>query len=652
MAISFSRPDPSSPTAVAEASFGTARRGFDQQEVREFLRMVSAELGRLQERERFLERELTTARTDPDLDNLTIDEETATRLLGEETTRILAAARESGASIKARAEDGAARLLREATDEATRVRQQAELEAARRRSDAAADAETELAMAKQQGREMVEEARAYRERVLAELNRRRELARQQIEQLVTGRDRLVQAFERARLVAADVVSELTPLEQPSELVDLSPTTGPVPLTIPHRPLADRSAVSDAPMPGEPSEAPVLADLDEPDNPFVRDATGEMPAPETVIEPEPESVDTVTDADAPAEDEAEVLGVDGDAEVTAAVVADDEVAAEIEVVAEVGGDVEDEVLPADEPAAASPAPSNVVAFPVAGEAPTASREPDRSDPSDASDASDDDATASDVDQIFARLRAGRAAPPVPVDADGTEMPGEEVTVDDDGEPDSPFAAREAVIVPLIVAAGRKLKRRLADEQNEILDALRRNESLSGIEALVGDDAAQVGRYADAITADLAAAAQAGADAIGGTEAIDVGADGLLGPARDAIGTDLVAPLRDRLSRAVEEADGDHDAVAKKVRALYREWKSQRIDDELDDIVRGAYTRAAYASLTPGTVVRWVVDPDGPASPDCEDNSLADPVTVGDGFPTGHTNPPAHPGCRCLLAVVEG
>jgi hypothetical protein len=51
-----------------------------------------------------------------------------------------------------------------------------------------------------------------------------------------------------------------------------------------------------------------------------------------------------------------------------------------------------------------------------------------------------------------------------------------------------------------------------------------------------------------------------------------------------------------------------------------------------------------------MVRWLVDPDGPASPDCEDNSLADPVMVGDGFPTGHTNPPAHPGCRCLLAVV--
>ena len=110
-------------------------------------------------------------------------------------------------------------------------------------TDAAADAEGEVSLAKQQGREMVNEARAYRERVLSELTRRRELARQQIEQLILGRDRLLQVFERARLVAVDVVAELTPLGEPEEYVDLSPTTGPVPMMVPARSLtgsADRA----------------------------------------------------------------------------------------------------------------------------------------------------------------------------------------------------------------------------------------------------------------------------------------------------------------------------------------------------------------------------------------------------------------------------
>ncbi|MEP4591012.1 MAG: DivIVA domain-containing protein, partial [Ilumatobacter sp.] len=254
MAMSFSRPDPASPAQIADASFPTSRRGFDQNEVRDFLRMVSAELGRLRERETFLERELRDARNNPDLDGSRLDDEALTRLLGEETARVLNAARESSHEIREKAEQSAARMLLEASDEATRMREEAEIEASRRRSDAAADAEAELSMAKQQGREMVNEARAYRERVLSELARRRELAREQIEQLIHGRDRLMQAFERARLVAVDVVSEMQPLGEPDEYVNLQPSTGPVPVMV---------ARNDAPRgPGANAQEPTVEDTAE------------------------------------------------------------------------------------------------------------------------------------------------------------------------------------------------------------------------------------------------------------------------------------------------------------------------------------------------------------------------------------------------------
>ena len=173
-----------------------------------------------------------------------LDDETLARLLGEETTRILQAARESAAAIRSKAEEAAERMLREAREDAQHLREDAESEASRRRRDAEQDAEAELEMAKQQGREMVEEARAYRERVLSELSRRRDLARQQIDQLVHGRDRLVQAFERARLVAADVVAELAPLGELTEYVNLSPTTGPVPVMVPASRLGEISSISD------------------------------------------------------------------------------------------------------------------------------------------------------------------------------------------------------------------------------------------------------------------------------------------------------------------------------------------------------------------------------------------------------------------------
>ncbi|MBM3730793.1 MAG: DivIVA domain-containing protein, partial [Actinobacteria bacterium] len=234
MAISFSRPDPSSPAAVSAAAFSVARRGYDQAEVRDFLRMVAAELARLQERERFLESELKAMQTRGMSAPGVLDEEVVTTLLGEEAARVLGAAREASTQIRQRAEENATRLVKEAAADAARLREEAELEAVRRRDDAAGDAEAEIELAKQQGREMVNEAREYREKVLSELARRRELARTQIEQLVANRDRLLNAFERARLATDDVMTGLVSVDDdlPREFVNLAPTTGPVaPVTL-------------------------------------------------------------------------------------------------------------------------------------------------------------------------------------------------------------------------------------------------------------------------------------------------------------------------------------------------------------------------------------------------------------------------------------
>src|ERR687894_939382 len=105
MAISFSRPDPSSPAAVADANFPTARRGFDQQEVREFLRMVAAEMARMQDRERYLEDQMRSMRQQRSNVPADLDDESFARLVGEETARIIQAARESSSAIRAKAED-------------------------------------------------------------------------------------------------------------------------------------------------------------------------------------------------------------------------------------------------------------------------------------------------------------------------------------------------------------------------------------------------------------------------------------------------------------------------------------------------------------------------------------------------------------------
>ncbi len=613
MALSFSRPDPSSPDAVASAGFSTSRRGYDQNEVRDLLRMVAAEMARLQERERFLERELRTAQrsTNP---AIALDDEVVTKMLGEEAARILQTAREAASQIKIRSEDAASRVLREATDEAQRLREEAEVEAARRRQDASADAESELVMAKQQGREMVNEARAYRERVLSELARRRELARQQIEQLMHGRDRLLQAFERSRLVAVDVMAELTPLGEPNEYVNLSPTTGPVPLMVPNQ----------RPMPE--TEAP------EDDMPV--DASVEVEAePEVVVAIEVGELEEIERA--PAEDE-------GDN--TVVLMRDSHEVHE-----------HDE---RDEARKAAP----VVALFGAG---------------DDDETEADPPAASNVDDLFARLRAARAenvveraTEPVdePTDAPGDDattsltivedlavfQPSPEAPVVEEALDDSVFGQREASLTPIIVACARKLKRVLADEQNEILHTLRRQEPVRNLDTMLPWQTEQTERYASSISAELDKAALLGAASIDSGTAkehkADINRAGATKPAVEALATNIVVPLRERLERAVADTGGDNEELATIVRGIYREWKTQRIDEHLDDVLRTAFGRGALAAVLPGTKVCWMVDPSGPACPDAEDNALAGEVAAGQPFPTGHVCAPAHEGCRCMLALA--
>jgi DivIVA domain-containing protein len=723
MAISFSRPDPSSPTSVSAATFTTTRKGFEPAEVREFLRMVAAELARLQERERFLERELRSSQRGSGAPQIAIDEELVTKMLGEEAARILQTAREAASQIKIRAEDGAARLLRESTDEAQRLRQEAELESSRRRSDATADAEAEIEMAKQQGREMVNEARAYRERVLGELARRREIARQQIEQLVHGRDRLLQAFERSRLAAVDVMTDLAPLGEPDEYVDLSPTTGPVPLMVPNMP-----------RPGVPAEAPTAVEVEvevEAEMEFEAELADEIefdePAAGVTIFVDEEFLadDDVSEGgtERAAIEAVEIEAVEIDAgetnraEIEPAEIESTEIeSAEIEAAstndAEIDAteindaEINDVEIDAPESEAAdSDAEADAVDVAPAvqldiGRAADADVEHDENDdrqpaPVVSLFAGEIDRTSDgsvgrerrSADDLFAKLRAARAQTVAQRTIDSTqhddvavdvtsvapltrdvadtsvvdtvsfsdsvfnstaEAPPETADVED-----TPFARRDEVLTPLIIASARKLKRVLADEQNEVLHALRSTTPARDLSAIVPAEVEHGSRYVDSIAGELTAAAVAGAVSMGmGATAAQAEVKRVAGidEASRSLVEGVVLPLRERLARSIGEADGDNDELAALIRLIYREWKSQRIDEQLDDVARLAFGRGALAGVAPGTPICWTVDPNGPQCPDAEDNALAGIVAAGDAFPTDDRCAPAHSGCRCMIKVA--
>ena len=209
--------------------------------------------------------------------------------------------------------------------------------------------------------------------------------------------------------------------------------------------------------------------------------------------------------------------------------------------------------------------------------------------------------------------------------------------DDGEvPPTPFERRDADLTPIIVSSARKLKRVLADEQNEVLDALRRKRA--GPRAR---RAASLGRRARRpIPAVRSApnwprrptpgrpwsAGRASSARPTPAAAVEAG--------RRVLADWLVEPLRERLERCVADGDGDNAGISKRVRAVYREWKTQHIDEQLDDVFRAAHGRGALAAIAPGTPVVWVCDTAATGCADCDDNSLAGPVPAGQAFPTGH------------------
>ena len=653
MAISFSRPDPSSPAAVAGASFPTSRRGFDPTEVRDFLRMVAAELSRLQERERFLEREVANRPEGSPFIPADLDDDAITEMLGEETARIIQAAREAAGKIRARAEETAQRLLRDATEDAARIREEAELEAARRRQDAASDAEAEILMAKQQGRDMVEEARAYRERVLADVARRRELAREQIEDLIHGRDRLVQSFERARIATDDVLRDLADAgDEPSEFVNLANTTGPVPIVV----QADEMHESmRRPMPTQ------FYDQDRDD--------ADTPVHEHVVVRHP-SIDNPTASMTVAEME-EVHAV----VVETPVVDEVDAVEEVEQIEEVEDVVDETPVPVVEPVVEAPKPSNVVQL--FGKA-----EPTPADSAHTESAKPAARPAVPVDDIFAKLRrasaesvakeanskSGASTPKTNPVETSNKSPKEtskstpkaatpSPKLDDLADSVTTFESRDEILVPLVLTMGRKIKRVLADEQNEVLDILRGRAVVKTLDAIVGPKSDHTKRFCSALSASVKSAAIAGARSIhtSGSVPSDKALADMVAPqlkaVDEAIITAFVEPLRERLSRSISQAGGSNAELSSLVRSVYREWKNQIVDEHIDDIAYTAFGRGALSALTPDMNVCWKFDPAGPGCPDAEDNSLAGAICGGDAFPTGHTHAPAHAGCRCALVPVR-
>jgi DivIVA domain-containing protein len=599
MAISFSKPDPSSPAAVGSAQFNVSRRGFDQGEVRDFLRMVSAELARLQEREKFLESEMRAMQTRGLSDPGVLDEATVTTLLGEETARVLSVAREAAQQMRDRAAETAERIVREAASEVARMREEAEIEASRRRSDASSDSEAEIELAKQQGREMVNEARAYREKLLAELANRRELARQQIEELIRHRDRLKEAFERASLAASGAVGDLTDFDAAAEEFQQA-----VPVVEETTPISDVK-------PQEVETSNVL--------PFDREKF------EDDVE---QQIQPVSEESAPEiVEESQSKDEEPDNGHRANIV-------------QMFGRTSRRLHPStDKPEVETQEISSPEKVEIAQEPePTLKK--------------------TSVDDLFARLReAGAESVASSVKNTKTptkkeKSPEKKAKVPTPIEPDlKMFERRDAALVAVDEAVAKKLKRVLADEENAMLNYLQSKKAQVALEKVLPSVENQLQNYVEATSKELIEAAMSGAQSLSKSLKADlrkkISNTTVMQVMSKKLADDIVYPLRERIQKCVESSAGNAGEMSSLIRTVYREWKMQQIDKLVGDVSRLAYSRGAYLVLESGTKVCWMVDPNGPPCSDAEDNSLAGQVACGEKFPTGHEHPVIHSGCKCLV-----
>jgi DivIVA domain-containing protein len=640
---------PISADEVARKTFPSSFRGFDPDQVRVFLGQVAAELAALQERERLLIERVAAAEAKAAQAEAAAEAAVASAVppepgeaelmaaLGREAGRVLAAAKEAGAEIRSTAEKHASRVHREAREEASRLRAEAERvaetraaeaealadalradaeeAAAETRAEAELQAQVTVEGAADRGREMVKEAQAVRERILRDLARRRRTAHQQLEQLRAGRERLLETYAVARSIMDEATAELAVAE------------------VEARGAAEAAALQlEEPEPTiEEMEAEVVAMREAPPE----EAEVERP-PEDAPPPAAEGApDEPLDAEQPAASSVEPK----------APVLDLREQPPSEPVATVG-ERRTSALRILRPAEPEPSP----APPEHGEAPAAvatEEAPDR--PA--------------VDEVFARLRADVAVPEQPApeepepaavaepqpEADaGAEEPEEAEEAEEPEEPEADDAdalrRRDADLAPVEKELSRALKRELADDQNAVLDALRRSRSRPTLGDLLPELAAAAARYAEAATGPLRDAAAAGRAAVAADAADLPPVDDLAA----GMGAEVAGALRKEVATALEATGGDHAGAAERISGAYRSWKGSLAEP----LARAtALAAEARGRLTTEAPVRWLTDPATQACADCAQNAGADPRRPGEPFPSGVASPPAHVGCRCLIEPAD-
>ncbi len=676
-----------SPEEIVNRGFASAFRGVSETEVRNFLRRIADDLTAMRAREADLNRQIEELRerlANPP----PVTEQQLLEALGEETARVLRSAQDAAEEMRKRAEERAAERVAEAKEAADRIRQEAEQQAATRtelaerraaeleleaqtksteqreaaereatelrestvretdaiREQAEQTAAAEVENTRSTSHALVDEARTVRARVLSDLARRRSLLQAQVDELRSGRDRLLDAYRVVKHTLGDATVALAQVETranaelaaPPPRVAVPPVEGEVEILEStgeddvEIDLEGESVVvlDEHPEPGPATGGRAESGAGEPpdaedsgaavDALFARLRASHTadPVPGTIPPPQDEK-DAVADAPTP-------TGADaGPAD------------------AAPNGTTEDEGGSTAEPRADEPAkpPEEPQAEKQAGEKQAGEKQPAKPQ---SEKVGHKPVEKKPVEKKPAEKKpekpAAKSRAPEPAAADSGAAP---LTGDD-----ALRAERDEILAPIAHDLARRAKRALQDQQNEILDKIRTVKGKVESATVLVDAEAQEAAWVTVLREPLASAYSHSYTKVAppGGPPPELPTDLV-----DDLAHVMVAPWRKRLVAAIDGAGDDSDAMTQRLGARYREYRGRELDAALGDSIAAVWARGTFDAVPDGTMLRWVPAEVG-RCPDCDDNAL-EPTARSESFPTGQRHPPAHPGCRCFLVLAE-
>ncbi len=192
------------PEEIATRSFGKGVRGYAESEVRTFLKRVAEELVTAQERERELEVAID-ALEEQLRQPRPLTEQELLDALGEETARLLRSAREAGDDIRRKADEHAAAVRSEAEDNATRALQEVDEHVTRRRQEIEALAAETASAAEARAQALADATVAEAEKILEAA---RQQGREMIEEAKNARERVLVDLVRRRALLNGQIEQL------------------------------------------------------------------------------------------------------------------------------------------------------------------------------------------------------------------------------------------------------------------------------------------------------------------------------------------------------------------------------------------------------------------------------------------------------------